>query len=156
MSNPWRKLLCAVQFDASTKATVEMAREIAQAGGATVIFFHVVPVPMESLGQPLMVEPLSGAEEDARRRLNAIADEIPLMSHEIQVVSGDPASSIVDAAIANNADLIVMATHGRSGLGHFFLGSVAEQVVREAPIPVMTVKFASPKHRLLSESVLLS
>ena len=156
MSKPWRKILCAVQFDASTKATVEMARQVAEASGATVIFFHVVPMPVEAMGQPLMVEPLTGAEDDARRRLTQIASECSLLSYEIQVVTGDPAASIIDFAVEQDVDLIVIATHGRTGLSHLFLGSVAERVVRESPIPVMTVRFSSHKHRLLSESVLIA
>jgi nucleotide-binding universal stress UspA family protein len=156
MSKPWRKILCALQFDSSTKATVEMARQFAEATGATVIFFHVVPMPMEAMGQPLMVEPLAGAEDDARKQLSDIAGENPPMSHEILVVTGDPAASIIEAAIEEEADAIVMATHGRTGLSHFFLGSVAERVVRESPVPVMTVRVASPRHRLLSESVLIA
>jgi len=156
MSEPWRKVLCALQFDSSTTATVEMTRQIAEATGATVIFFHAVPMPIEAMGQPLMVEPLSGAEDDARKRLSGVASESPLMSHEIEVMSGDPATCIIEAAIKFHADLIVMATHGRTGLSHFFLGSVAERVVRESPVPVMTVRMPSHQHRLLSESVLIA
>ena len=106
MSKPWRKILCALQFDSSTKATVEMARQFAEATGATVIFFHVVPMPMEAMGQPLMVEPLAGAEDDARKQLSDIAGENPPMSHEILVVTGDPAASIIEAAIEEEADAI--------------------------------------------------
>jgi universal stress protein A len=156
MSKPWRKVLCALQFDSSTATIVETARQVAQATGATVIFFHVVPMPVEAMGQPLMVEPLTGAEEDARRRLSHIAGETPLLSYEIQVVTGDPATSIIAVAREQDVDLIVMATHGRTGLSHFFLGSVAERVVRESPVPVMTVRVASHQHRLLSESVLIA
>lgn len=156
MSKPWRKILCALQFDSTTKATVEMARQFAEATGATVIFFHVVPMPMEAMGQPLMVEPLTGAEDDARQRLSDIAGENPPMSYEVCVVTGDPAGSIIASALEQGADAIVMATHGRTGLSHFFLGSVAERVVRESPVPVMTVRIASPKHRLLSEAVLIA
>jgi len=156
MSKPWRKIICALQFDSTTKATVEMARQFAQATGATVMFFHVVPMPMEAMGQPLMIEPLTGAEDDARKRLSDIAGEDPPMSYEVLVVTGDPATGIIEAAIEQGVDAIVMATHGRTGLSHFFLGSVAERVVRESPVPVMTVRVPSPKHRLLSESLLIA
>jgi nucleotide-binding universal stress UspA family protein len=154
MSKPWRKMLCAVQFDSSTSATVEMARRLAIATGATVIFFHVVPIPLEAIAQPLLLEPLTRAEDDARRRLCHIALENPLMSYEIQVATGDPAVAIVDAAIEQEVDLIVMATHGRAGLSHLFIGSVAERVLRESIVPVMTMRIESQRHRLLSDSVL--
>jgi len=135
--------------------TIETARQIAEANKGTVILFHVVPMPMEAMGQPLMVEPITGAEEDARKRLNRIASESLAHSYEIVVVTGDPAASIIVAAQEHAADLIVMATHGRTGLSHFFLGSVAERVVRESSVPVMTVRAPAQKHRVLSQSVVL-
>lgn len=155
MSDSFRKVICAVDFSPSTKMTIEMARQIAEADQGTVILLHVVPMPVEAMGQPLMVEPLSGAEDDARIRLNRIAAESLAHAYQIEVVTGDPAPSIIEVAQEQSADLIVMATHGRTGLSHFFLGSVAERVVRESPIPVMTVRAPSQKHRLLSESTLL-
>jgi nucleotide-binding universal stress UspA family protein len=156
MSEPWRKVLCAVQFDSGTSATLEMARQIAETTGATVIFFHAVPMPIEAIGQPLMVQPLIGAENDARSGLSHIAGEMALMSHEIEVTSGDPAICIIEGATRLAADVIVMATHGRVGLSHFFLGSVAERVVRESPVPVITVRTSSHRDRLLSEAVLIA
>ena len=153
MSQLFRKVLCAVDFSPSTTMTIEMARQIAEANKGTVILFHVVPMPIEAIGQPLMVEPIAGAEDDARKRINRIASESLSHSYEILVVTGDPASSIIESAREQNADLIVMATHGRTGISHFFLGSVAERVVRESSVPVMTVRAPSQKHRLLSESV---
>ncbi len=156
MSHPFQKVLCAVDFSPSTKMTIEMARQIAEANKGTVILFHVVPMPVEAIGQPLMVEPLTGAEDDARKRLNRIASENLTHSYEILVVTGDPATSIIEAAQEQATDLIVMATHGRTGMSHFFLGSVAERVVRESPVPVMTVRAPSQKHRLLSPSVLIA
>jgi nucleotide-binding universal stress UspA family protein len=155
MSHPFQKVLCAVDFSPSTKLTIETARQIAEANRGIVILLHVVPMPVEAMGQPLMVEPLGGAEEDARKHLNSIASENLTHAYEILVVTGDPAAAIAEAAAQQDADLIVMATHGRTGLSHFFLGSVAERVVRESLVPVMTVRAPSEKHRLLSPAVLL-
>ena len=59
---------------------------------------------------------------------------------EVQVAAGHPADAIVRTAAELDVDLIVMATHGRSGLPHVLLGSVAEKVVRHAPCPVLTVR----------------
>lgn len=155
MSQSFRRILCAVDFSPSTKMTIEMARQIAEANHGTVILFHVVPLPIEATGQPLMVEPLTGAEEDARKRLNRIASETLTHSYEIVVVTGEPAISILEGVKEQSADLIVMATHGRTGLSHFFLGSVAERVVRESSVPVMTVRAPMEKHRILSQSVVI-
>jgi universal stress protein A len=115
----------------------------------------VVPMAVEAMGQPLMVEPLTGAEEDARRQLDRLARDSHAQNYEIAVVTGDPAPSIIQAAKEHAADLIVMATHGRTGLSHFFLGSVAERVVRESSIPVMTVRAPAKHPHVLSKSILL-
>src|ERR1700693_5847778 len=83
MSVAFRKVLCAVDFSPSTKMTIETARQIAETNKGTVILFHVVPMPFEAVGPPLLVEPLAGAEDDARRRLNRIASESLTHSYEI-------------------------------------------------------------------------
>jgi nucleotide-binding universal stress UspA family protein len=153
--HPFRKVLSAVDFRPGTKMAIEMARQIAGANKGTVILFHVVPMPIEAIGQPLMVEPIAGAEDDARKRINRIASESLTHSYEIVVITGDPATSIIESAKEQGADLIVMATHGRTVISYFFLGSVAERVVRESSVPVMTVRAPSQKHRLLSESAVL-
>jgi len=155
MSAPFQKVLCAIDFAANTAMTIEMARLVAESTRGNVILFHAVPMPVEAMGQPLMVEPLTGAEEDARRALERLAVENHLPSYEIRVVTGDPAASIIETAREDGADLIVMATHGRTGLSHLILGSVAERVIRESTTPVMTVRTPHRKHRFLSESVLL-
>jgi nucleotide-binding universal stress UspA family protein len=59
---------------------------------------------------------------------------------EVEVMTGDPADTIVQAARESDVDLIVMGTHGRTGLQHVLLGSVAEKVVRHAPCPVLTIR----------------
>ena len=64
--------------------------------------------------------------------------------YQVEVMMGDPGVEILQAAKRQGADLIVMATHGRKGLRHLVLGSVAEHVVREAPCPVLTVKPKTP------------
>jgi nucleotide-binding universal stress UspA family protein len=58
-----------------------------------------------------------------------------------EVATGDPANAIVQAAQDLGVDLIVMATHGRTGLQHVFLGSVAEKVIRHAPCPVLAIRY---------------
>jgi len=155
MSHPFRKILCAVDLGPNSHSTIEMARQIAQGEGASVIFLHVVPMPVEAMGQPLMVEPLTGAEADGRRQLERLAIDSNTPNYEIAVVTGDPATSILEAAKEHAADLIVMATHGRTGLSHFFLGSVAERVVRDSSIPVMTVRAPAHHPHVLSKPILV-
>jgi nucleotide-binding universal stress UspA family protein len=69
--------------------------------------------------------------------LDVVPDNVPA---DATVLYGDAVSRIIDYASDTNADLVVMATHGRTGVSHALLGSVAEQVVRKAPCPVLTLK----------------
>jgi universal stress protein A len=82
------------------------------------------------------------AEKVSKEKLQEIAQERLKggIRYEILTRVGDAAKSILEVAEEVGAELIVMATHGRSGISHFFLGSVAEQVVREAPCPVLTLR----------------
>jgi nucleotide-binding universal stress UspA family protein len=74
-------------------------------------------------------------------RLRDLVPEAFRGTWEVEIAVGRPADTIVRLARERNVDLIVMATHGRTGLGHAVLGSVAEKVVRLAPCPVLTVKY---------------
>jgi len=67
----------------------------------------------------------------------------PSVSFEHKLLAGDPAAAIVEAADQENVDLIVLGTHGRTGLTRLLMGSVAENVVRKAKCPVLTVKHPS-------------
>jgi len=79
---------------------------------------------------------------DAHKNMDRIArDQIPPeVSAEAVVRSGDSVEEIIQFAEEAGADLIVMATHGRGGLSHILMGSTAEQVIRKAPCPVLTLK----------------
>jgi universal stress protein A len=96
------------------------------------LVFAETPLPLrEQLEQELRA--------DAEQRLQrlAVAQTVPV---EPLVVWGSPASEICRIAKERSVDLIVMATHGRTGLGHLFIGSVAERVVRHAPCSVLIVR----------------
>jgi nucleotide-binding universal stress UspA family protein len=79
---------------------------------------------------------------EARRSIERVVlDRIPVdIPADAEVLHGEAVGRIIEYASDVNADLIVMATHGRTGLSHVLLGSVAEQVVRKAPCPVLTLK----------------
>jgi nucleotide-binding universal stress UspA family protein len=79
---------------------------------------------------------------DAVGRLNACLQpsDVSDLHATVDVVIGAPSSSIVEYADGHGIDLIVMGTHGRGGMSHLLMGSVAERVVRTAPCPVLTVR----------------
>ncbi|MFH1090361.1 MAG: universal stress protein [Pseudomonadota bacterium] len=81
-------------------------------------------------------ELMKGAKKKLREFLNETFSQVPLVS---KVVYGDPAEEIINYAQAEGMDLIVMGTHGRKGLERILFGSVAEHVVKNSPVPVLTV-----------------
>jgi nucleotide-binding universal stress UspA family protein len=154
MSPVFRRLLCPLDFGPVSAQCLDFARQLAGAE-SKVILFHAVPMPIEALGQPIYIEPMAGAEHDARERLKKLAAHATLKDVEIAAVTGEPASEIIRAALDHKCDLIVIATHGRAGVGHFFLGSVTERVIRESPIPVLSIRERHKGHAIAAGSILI-
>ena len=142
------RILVPVDFSPHADRAIDYALTMAQHFGACVVeLFHVVEDPFASggWGSEVYVSDLDGirerAVEEAQRRLEARrtaiqAGNVPLVT---TVRMGHVAQTIVDYAADVQADLIVIGTHGRTGVAHFIIGSVAERVVRVAPCPVLTV-----------------
>ncbi|HZO82282.1 MAG TPA: universal stress protein [Candidatus Binataceae bacterium] len=141
-AHPYRVILCPVEFDETSLAALRHARALADAAGATLHLLHVVPIIPTVSEVVSDLEP--GGEASAQQRLRDLAErELPGAKFELHTrvaLSSDIARHILAAARELDADLIVIATHGRSGLAHFLLGSVTEAVVRNASCPVLTVR----------------
>jgi universal stress protein A len=152
----FKTILCPIDLGPNTEVTLETAQQLAENSGSKLILFNVVPLPVEVVGQPLLVEPLSYAQDEAHARIEHLAKGLGLkVPYEVVVVIGDPAHEIVRAIDEHHADLVVMATHGRTGLSHFFLGSVAARVVRESPVPVLTVPAHPARRKHLTTSMVI-
>jgi nucleotide-binding universal stress UspA family protein len=84
------------------------------------------------------------AKKNASEQMRAFIATLPerSISHS-EIISGNPAEAIVERARSEGYDLLVMGTHGRTGVQHLLVGSVAEKVVRLAPCPVLTVRVAA-------------
>jgi nucleotide-binding universal stress UspA family protein len=138
----FRNILCPVDFDHNSTAALEIAGELAAASDATVHLLHVAKVPSQDMDVPLPFNPDPRWERAARSKLEQIArDRLEGKVHyQLHVISGTPDDDVVRMAHELDADLVVMATHGRKGLSHFILGSVAERVIREADCPVLTMR----------------
>jgi nucleotide-binding universal stress UspA family protein len=141
-----KRILVPVDFsDPSTRA---LRYALAMAGqlGASLDVLHVVPNPYVDdpggLYLPLPVTYLDDLMDAARKRLDGLLDSADRRAPRARAIVkvGDPLRQVVDYARDEAVDLIVLGTHGRSGLAHLFLGSVAERVVRTAPCPVLTVR----------------
>jgi universal stress protein A len=137
----FKKILCPVDFDHDSIAALEYARGFAVKNDATLHVLHVVYAPLASPRFPL--EPYQGiSEEPAKLELQKIAREHlqGRARYELAIRTGKPADLISQAAEDLDVDLIVMATHGKTGLTPLLLGSVAEHVVRTSKRPVLTIR----------------
>jgi universal stress protein A len=154
MPYPFKRIVCPIQLDDSEQVALELASRLAKDMDATVYLLHVVPlVPIDAPNVTITAH--TQAEDDARLRLQALAAEIlaGLKSEVITKIAGpgEVARTVLEAATELDADLIVLKTHGRSGLAHFVMGSVAEQIVRRAHCAVLTLtSTAKERHTGLS------
>lgn len=141
------RILAATDFSPASVPAVAQAVKLAGATGAELILLHVYEPPGAASFGSYIASP--GLYDEIEHALQSGAEKglAPLVAAArkqgvratARVVRGFPHSGIIEAAAANDADLIVIGTHGRSGFFRFFLGSVAQKVIAEAPCPVMTV-----------------
>ena len=139
---PNRLILCPTDFSPPATAAFKLACELARDHQARVTLLHV-PHPLQSYDQ-LAESRRPGFRDELRAELNRLRPPDSGVAVTYLILEGDPAEVIVDVAREHGCDLIVMGTHGRGGLGRLVLGSVAEQVIRHAPCPVLTVKGPRP------------
>src|SRR5262245_47536417 len=141
------RILVPTDFSAASDTALTFARDLARQFGASIDLVHVFDDPFISgafVGDGTVMMPLelrqaleTMAREQLASRHAAHAGSLPGSSTELLL--GAAARRIVERAAETRPDLIVMGTHGRSGLGHLLIGSVAERVVRTAKVPVLTV-----------------
>jgi universal stress protein A len=133
------RILCPLDFSDNSALALKLAAQIGVQNDAIVYLLNVclsVNVPLSGV----VTTPVLG-EQTAKEKLREFAaQELAGVRHELIVTTGDPAKKIVEAAKGLAVDLVVMGTHGRRGVPRFFLGSVAEQVLRESACPVMVTR----------------
>lgn len=145
----FRRILVPTDFSAPSDAALDCARRLATGFAASVHLLHVLPDVSGSgeIGSELFVteppEARSLRLTDARDRLKhrITADDRVTLRATSEVIFGSPAQTIADYAVDNQFDLIVMGTHGRTGMAHLLVGSVAERVVRTAGCPVLATQY---------------
>jgi nucleotide-binding universal stress UspA family protein len=140
-----RRLLCATDFSRASRPAFARALELAKQDGARLILLHVLMPPSPFLGDDLpasYIELGVRARRAVERRLAALVDRAKKAAVKVEflVTEGVPAEEILRAARRRHADMIVIGTHGRTGLGRVFMGSVAERVLARATVPVLTVR----------------
>lgn len=141
------RILVPTDFSPASDAALEYARILAAKFGSTLRILHVIDDPSSS--SAFVGDGFAPSTEDIRNRLLKEArtrlDHLMNLAdrsryHAADAVIGTPADAIIDFASATGTSLVVMGTHGRTGLAHLLMGSVAEQVVRTASCPVLTVR----------------
>lgn len=135
-------ILHPTDFSEPSEHALSLAAALARDHGARLVLLHVVPPPAV-LGGDALVLPPPDTHDEEKRRLDRLAVPAGLPA-ERRLAEGDPAVEILRLAKECNADLIVLGTHGRTGLRRLLMGSVAEQIVRWSDCPVLTVKTPPP------------
>lgn len=141
-----RKILVATDFSEPANAALAYGRAFAHTFNATLYLVHVVDDMYIRLGgdayAAVLPELQDDVESEARQRLARMVsdDERSLTVEAVVMTSGATAEAIVEYAEKKNVQLIVVGTHGRSGVAKLLMGSVAERVVRTAHCPVLTVR----------------
>lgn len=146
-ASPFRlnRILVPVDFSDCSRKALQYALPLAQEHEAALTLLYVGPLPIYASGEygrvdtaALEAEMRAGAEKELSL---LVAEEVDRKVPVTTVIRfGSPRSEILELADSLPADLIVLSTHGRTGLKHVFLGSVAEAVVRHAPCPVLVVR----------------
>lgn len=136
------RILVPIDFSTTGLKALPHAVLLARQNEAEIILLHVVEPPFYPSEFGYLVPDDLKLAEKAKTRLEVLAArDVPApLRAESAVRIGTPYQEIIEAARTSKADLIVLTTHGRTGISHAFLGSTAERVVRQAPCPVLTVR----------------
>jgi len=142
-------ILHPTDFSEGAQAAFQLACSLARDLGARLVILHVAPTPLAYENSAALVyggevgrnqPPQESGTEVLKEKLRKFAVPDPPAPVEYEVALGEPAQEILAFSRKINAGLIVMGTHGRTGLSRLLMGSVAEQVVRAAHCPVLTAK----------------
>jgi nucleotide-binding universal stress UspA family protein len=137
-----KTVLHPTDFSPSAKEALRIACSLAREHGAKLILLHVAQRPISNVaGMPVPPPPPPTIDwSGLKAELDTIAAGIKDVAVGTRLVEGEPAGGIIDLAREVSADLIVIGSHGRTGLSRLLMGSIAEHVVRKAACPVLTVK----------------
>jgi nucleotide-binding universal stress UspA family protein len=144
-----KNILCPIDYSVYSEKALHYATEFAEKYQAKLYLLHVLDLRIYDMDEP----ELYGVNIADEEMINTLKERLckcvredtkGKVSIEPVVVQGVPFAEIIRAARDYNIDIIVLGTHGRTGISHAIMGSVAEKVVRKAPCPVLTVRH--PEH----------
>lgn len=144
----FNRVLVALDLTKNSLPALKKALEIGREQDSDIICFHVVP---ESGGEAKSFKSFYDEKSSSEKLMgnyalpwleNWLSEQDVTLPEEIELAAtmGDPADKIVERARTEAVDVIVVGTHGRSGVKRYWMGSVAEEIIRQAPCPVLTVR----------------
>jgi nucleotide-binding universal stress UspA family protein len=148
---PMRTILVPTDFSCSSANAFTIAASLAREGGARVILLHVLGEPTFADVAGLVPYDPATYRDEMREKLEHQASYCPGLQLEKRLTHGKPIPEIIRIATETRCDLIVMGTHGTSGLRRLLMGSVAEGVARRATCPVLSVRTSVPQDALVPE-----
>lgn len=160
MSLEFKRILCPIDMSTFSLEALKLGVKVAESSGASMSLLHVIDNPFDELymtsitqADPALIELYQQQPLKRSRIVSALVDHAEVLLKQFchqwveglprlryAVRTGDPFENIIDVAEDHRVDLIVLATHGRTGFKRLLIGNVAEKVVRHAPCPVLTVK----------------
>jgi len=145
---PIHTILCPTDFSPPARNAFRLASALARDYSARLIVMHVIEQPLLIYSGVMAPPPppdISAEErEGLLKKLHQLVPDDPTVSVEHLLVEGEPSTAILKISQERHCDLIVMGSHGRTGLYRLLMGSVAEQVLRKGTCPVLTVKTPIP------------
>lgn len=142
----FKNILFATDFSASSDYAFEYAHALAKRCNSRLLILHVINEPVDLRGFYVPHISFDKLEEEIEEGAQKMMETFcrthikDYGNYETFIVPGIPYDEIIRKAVEESVDLIVLGTHGRTGLDHVLFGSTAEKVVRKSPIPVMTIR----------------
>jgi len=152
-----RRILFATDFSDNSKYALTFALSFAQKYDAMLYILHVIQQPSYPLGMYAEIS-FDAMDKFSQSISDAVEKEMQILKdkdlkgygkYECMIVHGTPFLEILRMAKEKNAELIVVGTHGRTGLDHVLFGSTAEKVVRRAPCPVLSVRLPGKEFKIV-------
>ena len=140
-----KTILFATDFSHASDAALVHAEALAKAAGARLLIVHVEEPPLAYGGGELYYGLPEPSSERIRKMLDDVKPKDPAVHFAHRLTMGDPAAEIVRLAGDEKAEMIVLGTHGRTGLSRLLMGSVAEAIVRKSPCPVLVYRETAEK-----------
>lgn len=136
-----KTILFPTDFSDASNVAFQYAVDYARLANAKLLIVHVHEPVLPIIGGEIAYLPPQDTDPQRRKlALQKIVPNVANVEYSHRLLNGDPASEIVNLAKSEHVDLIVLGTHGRTGLERLIMGSTAEQVLRRAPCPVLAVK----------------